>query len=40
MSARLIWLFERAGWVYDVRWPNQRGRAPGGETRVLVSSGG
>ena len=20
-SARLIWLFERAGWVYDVRWP-------------------
>ncbi|MGH3646820.1 MAG: acyl-CoA desaturase [Micromonosporaceae bacterium] len=20
-SARLIWLFEKAGWVYDVRWP-------------------
>jgi stearoyl-CoA desaturase (delta-9 desaturase) len=20
-SARIIWLFERAGWVYDVRWP-------------------
>ena len=21
ISARLIWLFERFGWVYDVRWP-------------------
>ncbi|HVV25096.1 MAG TPA: acyl-CoA desaturase [Pseudonocardiaceae bacterium] len=21
ISARLIWLLERAGWVYDVRWP-------------------
>lgn len=21
ISARVIWLFERAGWVYDVRWP-------------------
>jgi stearoyl-CoA desaturase (delta-9 desaturase) len=21
VSARLIWLFEKAGWVYDVRWP-------------------
>jgi stearoyl-CoA desaturase (delta-9 desaturase) len=20
-SARLIWLFEKAGWAYDVRWP-------------------
>jgi stearoyl-CoA desaturase (delta-9 desaturase) len=20
-SARLIWLLEKAGWVYDVRWP-------------------
>jgi stearoyl-CoA desaturase (delta-9 desaturase) len=20
-SARLIWLFEKAGWLYDVRWP-------------------
>jgi stearoyl-CoA desaturase (delta-9 desaturase) len=23
-SARLIWLFEKVGWVYDVRWPDQR----------------
>jgi stearoyl-CoA desaturase (delta-9 desaturase) len=23
-SARLIWLFERFGWVYDVRWPNMQ----------------
>jgi stearoyl-CoA desaturase (delta-9 desaturase) len=22
-SARLIWLFERFGWVHDVRWPSQ-----------------
>jgi stearoyl-CoA desaturase (delta-9 desaturase) len=22
-SARLIWLFERLGWVSDVRWPIQ-----------------
>ncbi|GIH15754.1 acyl-CoA desaturase [Rugosimonospora africana] len=21
ISARLIWIFERAGWAYDVRWP-------------------
>lgn len=21
ISARLIWLFERLGWIYDVRWP-------------------
>lgn len=21
ISARLIWIFERLGWVYDVRWP-------------------
>jgi stearoyl-CoA desaturase (delta-9 desaturase) len=21
-SARLIWLFEKLGWAYDVRWPN------------------
>ena len=21
-GARLIWLFERAGWVRDVRWPD------------------
>jgi stearoyl-CoA desaturase (delta-9 desaturase) len=24
VSARLIWLFEKVGWVYDVRWPDQR----------------
>jgi stearoyl-CoA desaturase (Delta-9 desaturase) len=22
-AARLIWLFEKAGWVYDVRWPEE-----------------
>jgi len=22
-SARLIWLFEKAGWVWDVRWPKE-----------------
>lgn len=22
-SARLIWIFERLGWVWDVRWPDQ-----------------
>jgi stearoyl-CoA desaturase (Delta-9 desaturase) len=22
-AARLIWLFEKAGWVYDVRWPDE-----------------
>jgi stearoyl-CoA desaturase (delta-9 desaturase) len=22
ISARLIWLFEKAGWVHDVRWPS------------------
>jgi stearoyl-CoA desaturase (delta-9 desaturase) len=23
-SARLIWIFERFGWVYDVRWPTEQ----------------
>jgi stearoyl-CoA desaturase (delta-9 desaturase) len=23
ISARLIWCFEKLGWVYDVRWPSQ-----------------
>jgi stearoyl-CoA desaturase (Delta-9 desaturase) len=23
IAARLIWFFERAGWVYDVRWPEE-----------------
>jgi stearoyl-CoA desaturase (delta-9 desaturase) len=22
ISARLIWLFEKAGWAWDVRWPS------------------
>ncbi|WP_067456009.1 acyl-CoA desaturase [Actinomadura macra] len=22
ISARIIWVFEKAGWAYDVRWPN------------------
>src|SRR2546421_2149752 len=24
ISARLIWMFEKAGWVHDVRWPTAR----------------
>ncbi|HEV7757321.1 MAG TPA: hypothetical protein VGO94_15815, partial [Mycobacteriales bacterium] len=32
-SARLIWLFERFGWVHDVRWPRvdrlEKKRIPG-----------
>ncbi len=24
VSARVIWLFEKAGWAYDVRWPTPR----------------
>jgi stearoyl-CoA desaturase (delta-9 desaturase) len=24
ISARLIWVFEKLGWVYDVRWPTER----------------
>jgi stearoyl-CoA desaturase (delta-9 desaturase) len=28
-SARLIWLFERAGWVSDVRWPARKPQATG-----------
>jgi stearoyl-CoA desaturase (Delta-9 desaturase) len=23
ISARLIWIFEKLGWVYDVRWPSE-----------------
>jgi stearoyl-CoA desaturase (Delta-9 desaturase) len=47
-SARVIWAFERAGWISDVRWPvserfNARrvdGRADGGrrEAQVLAKS--
>ncbi|HLX47876.1 MAG TPA: acyl-CoA desaturase [Streptosporangiaceae bacterium] len=43
ISARLIWFFEKLGWVYDVRWPSeerlsakrvgQGGRALGSMTR-------
>jgi stearoyl-CoA desaturase (delta-9 desaturase) len=43
ISARLIWIFERFGWVHDVRWPNAErltakrsgpgGRALGSMTR-------
>lgn len=24
ISARLIWMLEKPGWAYDVRWPNPR----------------
>ncbi|HVV24477.1 MAG TPA: acyl-CoA desaturase [Pseudonocardiaceae bacterium] len=24
VTARVIWMFEKAGWVYDVRWPTPR----------------
>ena len=24
VSARLIWIFEKLGWVHDVRWPSSR----------------
>jgi stearoyl-CoA desaturase (delta-9 desaturase) len=24
ISARLIWIFEKFGWAYDVRWPTAR----------------
>jgi stearoyl-CoA desaturase (delta-9 desaturase) len=23
VSARLIWVFEKLGWVHDVRWPKK-----------------
>jgi stearoyl-CoA desaturase (delta-9 desaturase) len=36
-GARLIWLFERAGWVRDVRWPTG---APCRQTRPRVSRAG
>ncbi len=39
ISARLIWLAERLGWVYDVRWPDEArltGKHTGG-TRELGS---
>jgi stearoyl-CoA desaturase (delta-9 desaturase) len=27
-AARIIWLFEKAGWAYDVRWPDEQRLAP------------
>ncbi|GAA4907574.1 stearoyl-CoA desaturase (delta-9 desaturase) [Stackebrandtia albiflava] len=36
-SARLIWIFERFGWVYDVRWPNRERlskKMSGGQDRL------
>jgi stearoyl-CoA desaturase (delta-9 desaturase) len=24
MSARIIWILEKCGWAYDVRWPTPR----------------
>jgi stearoyl-CoA desaturase (delta-9 desaturase) len=23
-TARLIWIFEKFGWAYEVRWPTER----------------
>ena len=47
ISARLIWIFEKLGWVYDVRWPDgdrlsakragQGGRPLGSMTRHAVA---
>ena len=36
-SARMIWLFEKFGWVYDVRWPKRdrlAKRMSGGQARL------
>jgi stearoyl-CoA desaturase (Delta-9 desaturase) len=38
MSARLIWILERLGWVYDVRWPTPRRLARLTATRNLQLS--
>jgi stearoyl-CoA desaturase (Delta-9 desaturase) len=40
IAARLIWLAEKLGWVYDVRWPDEArltGRRTPGRTRRLGS---
>jgi stearoyl-CoA desaturase (delta-9 desaturase) len=37
VSARLIWVFERLGWVFDVRWPSARRLA--GLGRVAIPAG-
>jgi stearoyl-CoA desaturase (delta-9 desaturase) len=37
-SARVIWIFEKLGWVYDVRWPDEArlsAKRPAGATRPL-----
>jgi stearoyl-CoA desaturase (delta-9 desaturase) len=48
ISARLIWIFEKLGWVHDVRWPDQQrltakrteqsGRPLGSMTRQPVAA--
>jgi stearoyl-CoA desaturase (delta-9 desaturase) len=38
-SARVIWLFEKFGWAYDVRWPNEsrlRAKRAANTTRSLA----
>jgi stearoyl-CoA desaturase (delta-9 desaturase) len=32
-GARVIWIFEKAGWAYDVRWPEEARLAPR-QTRI------
>jgi len=37
-SARVIWAFEKLGWVYDVRWPEEArlsAKRPATATRSL-----
>ncbi len=39
-SARVIWMFEKLGWAYDVRWPNEArltAKRPATATRSLGS---
>ena len=39
-SARTIWIFEKLGWAYDVRWPDEErlsGKRPAEATRKLGS---
>jgi stearoyl-CoA desaturase (delta-9 desaturase) len=38
VSARVIWLFEKAGWLYDVRWPTSRRLARIRTSRNMVAS--
>jgi stearoyl-CoA desaturase (delta-9 desaturase) len=41
VSARVIWLFEKAGWAYDVRWPTPRrlARISSGATGATGATG-